>query len=82
LLCLSVWLGSSVGVLPTPSPELNHARHHPVSADIFHEPSIWQPTRDDGAVIGSKRSHHDEYYIDDLLTDVKKRRVDPVYDSR
>lgn len=65
--------GSSSGLLPTPSPELSHA------ADIFEQPT-WEVLRDD-TIAGAKRSHHDDYFVDDLFADVKKRRIDPIYDS-
>ncbi|KAF5388607.1 hypothetical protein D9757_004601 [Collybiopsis confluens] len=76
--------------LPTPSPELAPARHHshhsPLHDSVFlhnHATSAWEGLRSDPTHIstGSKRSHDHDYNVDDFFTDMKKRRVNPSYDS-
>ncbi|KXN88736.1 hypothetical protein AN958_06603 [Leucoagaricus sp. SymC.cos] len=77
------------GVLPTPSPELDHPSVHPhqPSHDMFMAsqsiPS-WEALRPDGASvsIGSKRSHDYGSGVEEFFTDMKKRRVNPSYDPR
>jgi hypothetical protein len=74
------------GVLPTPSPELQHSSIHyqPVEhQDMYRIQPSWEVLRADGTTgpasgVGSKRS----YDYDEFFTDVKKRRVTPAYDPR
>ncbi|EAU92749.2 transcription factor PacC [Coprinopsis cinerea okayama7 len=80
------------GLLPTPSPELIHQSihgHHP-SHEMFMAggqpiPS-WEVLRPEaGPQVGSKRSH--DYTaggpsVDDFINDMKKRKLDPSYDTR
>ncbi|KAL6307717.1 hypothetical protein BKA93DRAFT_823067 [Sparassis latifolia] len=85
---------SDFAVLPTPSPEIEHAPVHyrPTESPdskrhLYHMPNTlptWEvlATNDTTARAsgGAKRSHGD--YMDDFFTDVKKRRVNPAYDPR
>jgi hypothetical protein len=80
-------LGSNF-LLPTPSPELAPAHHHypnqsPTIADVSlqsHLPS-WE-VLDQPVSAGLKRSYDHDYSVDDFFTDMKKRRVNPSYDTR
>lgn len=77
------------GVLPTPSPEMQHAPIHyesPESHDVYRIQPPWEALRADGSSVtttaaGSKRSYAD-YGMEEFFTDVKKRRVNPSYDPR
>lgn len=79
---------SSNFLLPTPSPELAPAHHHypnqsPTIADVSlqsHLPS-WE-VLDQPVSAGLKRSYDHDYSVDDFFTDMKKRRVNPSYDTR
>ena len=79
------------GLLPTPSPEIQHAPIHYQSPESSTEvygriqPS-WEALRPDGTSVtttaaGSKRTYAD-YDMQEFFTDVKKRRVAPAYDPR
>ncbi|XP_006454040.1 hypothetical protein AGABI2DRAFT_189365 [Agaricus bisporus var. bisporus H97] len=72
------------GLLPTPSPELVHSPAHPnnPSHDMFL--SSWEVSRSEGpsVVAGSKRAHDYGSGVDEFLSDLKKRRVNPSYDPR
>ena len=82
-------VNSDFGVLPTPSPEIQHASvhfHNAESHEAYRLPS-WEVLRADGSAAsvpvsgaGAKRSF-DTYSVDEFFTDVKKRRVNPSYDS-
>ncbi len=91
-------LSPDFGILPTPSPELNHPmpHHHQysqsrdfwgaVGAGAANLP-MWEVLRDDGTSAlssgaggGVKRSHDNA--VEDFFQDMKKRRVNPSYDSR
>ena len=81
VLVLNSSTGAYFALLPTPSPELLHSPVHPHSAhEIYlqNQPA-WEDARPE-PIIGSKRSH--DYNVDDFFTDMKKRRVNPSYDSR
>ncbi|TFY72796.1 hypothetical protein EVG20_g233, partial [Dentipellis fragilis] len=80
------------GVLPTPSPEMIHSPAYPLvdgshlghPRDPYAQPQLptWETLRPDGSSTpstGAKRSH--DYAVDDFFADVKKRRVNPSYDS-
>ncbi|KAF4622999.1 hypothetical protein D9613_002172 [Agrocybe pediades] len=77
--------------LPTPSPELGHPsahphshHHHQSSHELFlQQPNQAMPSWDVQASVsaGSKRSH-DYGNVDEFFNDMKKRRVNPSYDSR
>ncbi|PFH54857.1 hypothetical protein AMATHDRAFT_134684 [Amanita thiersii Skay4041] len=80
------------GLLPTPSPELDHSSAHMQSNyqtsqhDMYIQSQqlpTWDTLRPEGTAAstptGSKRSHD---YTLDLITDMKKRRINPAYDSR
>ncbi|KAH9950997.1 hypothetical protein B0H21DRAFT_802116 [Amylocystis lapponica] len=86
----------SAGVLPTPSPELNH-NHNPIhyqdasssgSRNNLYRPQsvlpTWEVLATDGSTsrsAGATGSKRSyEYSVDDFFTDVKKRRVNPAYD--
>lgn len=81
------------GLLPTPSPEMQHAPIHyqpPVSdgGDAYRIQPPWEALRADGSSVtttaagaGSKRSFAD-YEMQEFFADVKKRRVAPAYDPR
>ncbi|OAX44453.1 hypothetical protein K503DRAFT_729545 [Rhizopogon vinicolor AM-OR11-026] len=76
--------GGHYSVLPTPSPELEpvpHPSRH-VPYDVFlqnHAPS-WDGVRSDPrAPNRNKRSL--EYNVDDFFTEMKKRKVNPAYDT-
>ncbi|KAF5368629.1 hypothetical protein D9758_002320 [Tetrapyrgos nigripes] len=83
--------GSHFGLLPTPSPELvpapphhhhPHSRSHHRSDDLYMQNvPAWEVLHSEPVSAGSKRSH-DDYSVDDFFTDMKKRRVNPAYDSR
>jgi hypothetical protein len=90
----SFYLAAHLGVLPTPSPELNHTpahvqtSYHPSHNDIYlqnqrHHVSSWDVLPHEGTApsvpTGSKRSH--DYSFDLMVTDMKKRRIAPSYDS-
>ncbi|KAF6766610.1 transcription factor PacC [Ephemerocybe angulata] len=68
-------------LLPTPSPELGHPTiHH----DIFmpNQVPAWEVLRESPSIpTGSKRSH-DFNGVEDFLSDMKKRRINPSYDPR
>ena len=74
------------GVLPTPSPELQHSSihyHSPEAHDSYRIQPSWEVLRPDGTSgsvsgVGTKRG----YDYDEFFTDVKKRRVNPSYDPR
>lgn len=75
------------GVLPTPSPELQHSAIHyqsQESHDVYRIQPSWEVLRPDGSSVpsssgvGNKRS----YDYEEFFTDVKKRRVNPAYDPR
>ncbi|KAL4252497.1 hypothetical protein ABKN59_002774 [Abortiporus biennis] len=85
---------SDFGVLPTPSPDIAHSPIHYNAAD--HNPHelygmqnqlpSWEVLRSDGSstsitpgTTGAKRSY--DYGMGEFFTDVKKRRVNPSYDS-
>ncbi|KZT74932.1 hypothetical protein DAEQUDRAFT_13910 [Daedalea quercina L-15889] len=83
------------GLLATPSPEIEQAAIRYPSSDApssrtqhyqMHNPQLptWEVLTVDGAPSrstgGAKRTH-DEYSVDDFFTDVKKRRVNPSYDT-
>ena len=80
------------GILPTPSPEIIHPQayaHHHLSQQpsdprfLQNQLPTWEALRPDGTATqstGSKRAH-DAYAVDDFFADVKKRRVNPSYDS-
>lgn len=78
------------GLLPTPSPELVHPSahaHHPSHDMFMPNQSIpsWEVLRPEGSSsvsVGSKRSHDFGSGVDELFTDMKKRRVNPSYDPR
>ncbi|VDB86601.1 unnamed protein product [Peniophora sp. CBMAI 1063] len=84
-----------IGLLPTPSPEMVHPSAygvHPAShprmvpADHYSHHPTWETMRPDGSVaqssgLGMKRSH-DYAAVDDFITDVKKRRLVPSYNSQ
>ena len=84
-----------IGLLPTPSPEMVHPAAygvHPAShprivpGDHYSHHPTWETMRPDGSVapssgLGMKRSH-DYAAVDDFITDVKKRRLVPSYNSR
>ncbi|KAG6866057.1 hypothetical protein C0991_009154 [Blastosporella zonata] len=73
-------LGSHLAILSTPSPELDHSSiQHPHSHDHFlqNQQLSWENVQP--VSTGSKRSHD---YIDEFFTDMKKRRMNPSYDSR
>ena len=83
--------GADFGVLPTPSPELDYAPEavsaHGRGQMYRMHPSLpsWEVLADDVSarnvpVSGSKRSY--DYTVDEFFTDVKKRRVNPAYDTR
>ncbi|KAF9787063.1 hypothetical protein BJ322DRAFT_1003326 [Thelephora terrestris] len=68
---------TSYNVLPTPSPELDEAAF---ARDLFgnHGPPTWDAPRHTHPVsAGTKRSHD---YMEEFLTDMKKRRLTPSYD--
>ncbi|THH33446.1 hypothetical protein EUX98_g764 [Antrodiella citrinella] len=88
---------SDFGILPTPSPDIAHSPIHFAVADPTHSshdlyavqshqqlPS-WEVLRPDGssgstsASTGAKRGF--DYGVGDFFTDVKKRRVNPAYDT-
>ncbi|KAG6817730.1 hypothetical protein H0H87_004521 [Tephrocybe sp. NHM501043] len=76
--------GSHLAILSTPSPELDHSSiHHTSSHDAFlHNQQLasWENVQHEAPVsTGSKRSHD---YIDEFFTDMKKRRMNPSYDSQ
>lgn len=83
--------GPDFGVLPTPSPELDYAPEVVAVHDrnqmyrAQQQLPSWEvlaedvPSRNIPAS-GTKRSY--DYTVDDFFTDVKKRRVNPAYDSR
>ena len=68
---------------------MQHAPIHyqnPESHDVYRTQPAWEALRPDGTPVvttaaGSKRSYAD-YGMEDFFTDVKKRRVNPAYDSR
>ncbi|KIJ21954.1 hypothetical protein PAXINDRAFT_152251 [Paxillus involutus ATCC 200175] len=73
--------------LPTPSPELEHtthpSRHLPGSAyDLFLQNS-WEATKSSSQTTSApprnKRSY--DYGVDELFSDMKKRKVNPSYDT-
>ncbi|KAJ3882740.1 hypothetical protein F5051DRAFT_393533 [Lentinula edodes] len=76
--------------LPTPSPELtpshHHTHHSPLHDDLFIHNQLppWDGLRSDSNAVhvsaGSKRSHDNDYSVDDFFNDMKKRRVNPSYD--
>jgi hypothetical protein len=77
--------GSHFGILPTPSPEMApssiHHAHRASHESFTHDLPSWEVQ--DTVSAGSKRSH--DYSLDDFgdfLADMKKRRVNPAYDSR
>ena len=86
-----------LGLLPTPSPDIAHSPirysapegHHPDLYNIPNQLPSWEVLRADGttatatagAGVGAKRSY-DTYGVDNFFTDVKKRRVNPSYDTR
>ena len=77
------------GLLPTPSPEMQHAPIHyqpAESGEAYRIQPPWEALRSDGSAVtttaaGSKRSYAD-YEMQEFFTDVKKRRVAPAYDPR
>ena len=79
------------GLLPTPSPEIQHAPIHYQSPESSTEvysriQPPWEALRPDGTPVtttaaGSKRAYAD-YEMQEFFTDVKKRRVAPAYDPR
>lgn len=79
-----------LGSLPTPSPELtpphHHTHHSPLHDDLFIHNQLppWDGLRSDSNAVhvsaGSKRSHDNDYSVDDFFNDMKKRRVNPSYD--
>ncbi|KAI0095207.1 hypothetical protein BDY19DRAFT_916789 [Irpex rosettiformis] len=78
---------SDFGVLPTPSPEIQHSPiqyNTAESHDAYRIQPSWEVLRPDGTSgsipTGGKRSF-DAYAVDEFFTDVKKRRVNPAYDS-
>ncbi|KAF9229060.1 hypothetical protein BS17DRAFT_722366 [Gyrodon lividus] len=82
--------GSHYAALPTPSPELEHnthpSRHLPGSSyELFlHNPvPSWEATKSSSqstlAPIRNKRSY--DYGVDDFFSDMKKRKVNPSYDT-
>nr|AZJ17930.1 PacC [Ganoderma lucidum] len=82
--------GPDFGVLPTPSPELDYSPEVVAAHDrnqmyrVQQQLPTWEVLAEDvparsGMVSGTKRSH--DYTVDDFFTDVKKRRVNPAYDS-
>ena len=75
------------GVLPTPSPELVHPCAHPFHPShdmLMPSQSVpsWEVLPDSSGSVGSKRSYDYSSGMDAFFTDMKKRRVDPLYDSR
>ncbi|KAH8099334.1 hypothetical protein BXZ70DRAFT_1009148 [Cristinia sonorae] len=87
---------SDFGVLPTPSPDIAHSPLNFTVADPSHPHDMygvhnhqlpsWEVLRPDGssssagaANTGAKRSY--DYGVGDFFTDVKKRRVNPAYDT-
>ena len=71
---------ASYGILPTPSPELDHAS---VAQELFggHGHPTWDTLRPAHSVsAGTKRSH--DYGVEEFFTDMKKRRLAPSYDPR
>ncbi|KNZ74155.1 pH-response transcription factor pacC/RIM101 [Termitomyces sp. J132] len=76
--------GSHLGILSTPSPELDHPPiHHANSHDPFFQNtqlSSWENVQHEASVAaGSKRTHD---YFDEFIFDMKKRKVAPSYDPR
>lgn len=89
VLTLHLFLSASFGVLPTPSPELGHPHAHVHPADIFTDGSgahgalpTWETLDEPAIPVGSKRPHSNDYSVEDFFTDMKKRRVNPAYDTR
>ncbi|ESK98081.1 transcription factor [Moniliophthora roreri MCA 2997] len=78
---------SSHFLLPTPSPELAPAHHYPHQSPTIADVSLqshlptWE-VLDQPVSAGLKRSYDHDYSVDDFFTDMKKRRVNPSYDSR
>ncbi|KAI0964449.1 hypothetical protein AcW1_001265 [Taiwanofungus camphoratus] len=87
--------GGDYGMLPTPSPEIDQAAIRYPNAEsaasrthLYHMQNqlpTWEvlstggnPSRSTTGS-GAKRAH--DYAVDDFFTDVKKRRVNPAYDS-
>ncbi|KAG6333707.1 hypothetical protein ID866_5390, partial [Astraeus odoratus] len=74
--------------LPTPSPELDHHVHHSrhLSASAYdpfpQNPPSWddiKTAQSNSAPVRNKRSL--DYSVDDFLIELKKRKVNPSYDS-
>ncbi|KAL4069788.1 hypothetical protein V8B97DRAFT_2024474 [Scleroderma yunnanense] len=71
--------------LPTPSPDLDHHGHHSrhLSYDPFPQShSSWDDIKSSHAApvhVRNKRSL--DYAVDDFFSDMKKRKVNPSYDS-
>ncbi|KAG6911600.1 hypothetical protein DXG01_011903 [Tephrocybe rancida] len=75
---------SHLAILSTPSPELDHSSiHHANSHEAFlqnQQLASWENVQHEAPVpTGSKRSSD---YIDEFFTDMKKRRMNPSYDTR
>ncbi|KAG6877880.1 hypothetical protein C0993_002881 [Termitomyces sp. T159_Od127] len=74
---------SHLGMLSTPSPELDHPPVHRAAHDAFFQNpqlSSWENAQQEAPIsTGSKRTHD---YFDEFLFDMKKRKVVPSYDSR
>ncbi|KAI1793161.1 hypothetical protein LXA43DRAFT_886350 [Ganoderma leucocontextum] len=82
--------GADFGLLPTPSPELDYTPEVVAAHDrnqmyrVQQQLPTWEVLAEDVhsrsvPVSGTKRSY--DYTVDDFFTDVKKRRVNPAYDS-
>ncbi|KAF9244506.1 hypothetical protein BU15DRAFT_41727 [Melanogaster broomeanus] len=80
--------GSHYAALPTPSPELEHtthpSRHLPGTAyDLFLQNQVpsWDKTSSQhtSAPVRNKRTY--DYGVDDFFSDMKKRKVNPSYDT-
>ncbi|KAH7930505.1 hypothetical protein BV22DRAFT_1028227 [Leucogyrophana mollusca] len=81
--------GSHFTSLPTPSPELEHtvyAGHHAPNSsyDLLLQNQVpsWDGPKSDTTAPSSTRTKRSyEYSVDDLLADMKKRKVNPSYDT-
>ncbi|KAG6879869.1 hypothetical protein C0992_010538 [Termitomyces sp. T32_za158] len=72
---------SHLGILSSPSPELDHPPVHRAPHDpFFQNPQLssWESVQQEAST-GSKRTHD---YFDEFIFDMKKRKVAPSYDSR
>ncbi|KIK94114.1 hypothetical protein PAXRUDRAFT_828323 [Paxillus rubicundulus Ve08.2h10] len=81
--------GSHYDALPTPSPELEHtthpSRHLPGSAyELFLQNQVpsWEATKNSSQNTSAPRNKRSyDYEVDELFSDMKKRKVNPSYDT-